>query len=271
MISLYTGTVGSGKSYHALELGLQFVKKNGYVIANFPIKIPKKFLTKRQQKKWEEIKKRWLFYHEITPEILIAKSFEYQWFGKESQCLVIIDEAGIMFNSRDWLVLKEVRNKWIKFLSQSRKFGFDFVLVAQADRMIDRQIRGFIEYEVKHRKMNNAKLFGWLSLFRVSVFMYIYKWYGTRLQAKLQLSVFKKRIANKYDTMRIFDMDDMIQSMKKIYEGKIIPSQVAAQIAVFENELKKQIEDEKKKIEEVQKIEKESIKETNKQKKSRGA
>lgn len=246
MLSLYTGTVGSGKSFHALELGLNFIKKNGYVIANFPIKPPKKYITKRHKRKWEEkILKRWLYYEEISVEYLMALSLENGWFGKEAQCLVLIDEAGIMFNSRDWQSEKGTRNAWIKFLSQSRKFGFDFVFVCQADRMIDKQIRGLVEYEVKHRKLNNSKLFGFLSLFKFTGFMYIYKWYGTRVKANLQMSYYKAWVGNRYDTMKIFNLEDLVESMKKIYQGKVVPSAVASQISIWEEQILAKIEQEK--------------------------
>lgn len=245
MLSLYTGTPGSGKSYHGIELGLQFVKKKGYVIANFPITPPKRYLTKFHQRKWEDMLSRWLFMEEITIDYLMALSIEKGWFGKESQCLVLIDEAGIMFNSRDWQSEKGTRNSWIKFFSQHRKFGYDFVLTTQSDRMIDKQIRGLVEYEVKHRKMNNSRMFSFLSYFRFTVFMYIYKWYGTRLKAKMQLSVFKKWVAARYDSMRVFNLEDLIESMKKVYEGKIIPSAVASQIAIWEEEIIQKIEEEK--------------------------
>lgn len=249
MISLYTGTVGSGKSYHAIELGLNFVKKKAHVIANFPIKPPKRYLGKSHKEKWDDILNRWLFLEEISVEYLMALSIENGWFGKEGKCLVLIDEAGIMFNSRDWQSEKGSRNKWIKFLSQSRKFGYHFVFVCQADRMIDKQIRGLVEYEVKHRKINNSKIFGFLSLFKLTVFMYIYKWYGTRVKANMQLSYFKFWIANRYDTMRVFDLDDLVASMKMIYEGKVVPSAVASQIAIWEEEIENKIKEEIEKSE----------------------
>lgn len=206
MISLYTGSVGSGKSYHALELGLEWTRKGKHVIANFPIRPPSKFFFRMHERYWKNILSRWDFQIELTPELLIAKSFENGWFGEESQCLVVIDEAGIIFNSREWQSAASSRKKWIQFLSQSRKFGYDFIFVCQSDRMIDRQIRGLVEYEVRHRKANNSFFLSWLSLFRISLFLYIYKWYGTKLKANLRMGVFKKWVANRYDTMRVFNL-----------------------------------------------------------------
>jgi zona occludens toxin len=254
MISLYTGSVGSGKSYHALELGLQWVARGKHVVANFPIRPPKRFLFSFQKRKWEKMIEHWHFRDEISVEYLMSLSVENDWFGKESQCLVIIDEAGIMFNSRDWQHERQSRQKWIKFLSQSRKFGFDFIFVCQADRMIDRQIRGLVEYEVKHRKANNATFFKWLSLFKATMFIYAYKWYQTKLPANVRVSFYRPWIASRYDTMKIFNLGDLIESMKAIYEGKVIPAPVLQQIAIWKGELEEQEKRKQQQREEDQKM-----------------
>lgn len=243
---MYTGSVGSGKSYHALELGLRVTgeKKNGQyrrVIANFPI-IPKKsnFGTqKMKEKKDEKFKERfdrWIYIDEITPDFLMAQSIINGWYGKESMCLVVIDEAGIIFNARDWQSKGDVRNKWIKFLALSRKFGYDFIFVAQSDRMIDRQIRNMCEYDVKHLKANNSFFLSWLSLFKITLFMYSYNWYHTKLKANLRTALFRNKIGARYDTMRIFDFEELVASVKALYDGKVIPAPVAAQIATWEQE-----------------------------------
>lgn len=244
---MYTGSVGSGKSYHAIEIGLKVLneKKNGanrYVIANFPLipqeKVkfgPWRWREKINQKR-EEVDARWIFNPEISVEFLIAESLKNGWYGTESMCMVIIDEAGIIFNSRDWQVHAKSRNKWIKFLALSRKFGYDFVFVTQSDRMIDKQIRGLCEYEVKHLKANNSFFMSFLSIFKVTLFMYVYRWYQTKIKANLRLSRYKKSVGDRYDTMRVFDFDELISSVRALYEGKIIPGPVAAQIELWEEE-----------------------------------
>ncbi len=244
MISLYTGSVGSGKSYHATELGLDWIRTKKNVIANFAVKAPEKTLTKAGKRRWNDRIDRWEYMEEITVEMLMALSLQNGWFGKESQCLVIIDEAGIMFNSRDWQHERSERTKWIKFLSQSRKFGYDFVFVCQMDRMIDRQIRGLVEYEVKHLKANNSFMFKILSLFKVTMFMYVYKWYQTNIKANLRLSLYKRAVADRYDTMQIFNLEELIENMKKVYQGKVVPAAVAAQVSIWEGEVKEKLQNE---------------------------
>jgi len=248
MISMYTGSVGSGKSYHALHLGVKVIneKKYGqyrYVIANFPLLerkepaawLPRKMREKRLEKNREE-HERWIFNDEITIEYLIAESIRRGWYGKESMCMVIIDEAGIIFNSRDWQTQGKQRNNWIKFLALSRKFGYDFIFVAQADRMMDKQIRGLCEYEVKHLKANNSFFMSFLTVFRITVFMYIYQWYQTKMRGNLRFGLYRDSIGARYDTMRIFNFDDLIDSVKALYDGKIIPAPVAMQINLWSEE-----------------------------------
>lgn len=242
MISLYTGSVGSGKSYHGIELGLDWLRTKKNVIANFPIQPPKKFMFNFQERKWLHKLERWDYKEEITVEHLMALSLEKGWYGKESSCLVIIDEAGIMFNSRDWQHERKERQKWIKFLSQSRKFGYDFIFICQMDRMIDRQIRGLVEFEVKHLKANNSFFLRWLSLFRITMFMYVYKWYQTKLKGNIRLSLYRPSVANRYDTMRVFNLEELIDSMKMVYEGKIVPAAIATQLAIWEDEVKEKME-----------------------------
>lgn len=239
MISLYTGSVGSGKSNHAVELGWDWIGRGKHVIANFPLIFKN---TKREQAK----KKRWTFNDEITVEWLMSQSIENGWYGKESQCLVIIDEAGIIFNSRDWQSKGSERMKWIKFLSQSRKFGFDFVFICQSDRMIDKQIRGLVEYEVKHLKANNSFFFSFLSLFKFTLFLYVYRWYQTRLKANMRFSYFKPWLAKRYDTFRTFNLDELIDYLEKLYEGKVIPANVAVFIESQRQELEARLAEKQK-------------------------
>lgn len=238
MITLYTGSVGSGKSFHGVEIGWDWINRKKHVIANFPLIFKK---SKREQAK----KTRWTFNDEITVEWLMAKSIENGWYGKESQCAVIIDEAGIIFNSRDWQSKGSERMKWIKFLSQSRKFGYDFIFICQADRMIDKQIRGLVEYEVKHLKANNSFFMGFLSIFKVTLFLYVYKWYQTKLKSNLRFSFYKPWLAKRYDTFRTFNLDELVDYLEGLYEGKVIPANVAVFIDAQRKELEARLAERK--------------------------
>ena len=201
MIYLYSGTPGSGKSYHAV---VDIVKKLGRrdknrVIANFPLAGKK--ITDRFEY-WDN--------SDITISRLTAYAREHHKLGVEGQCLIVIDEAQCIFNSRDWngkgivhSALKkqpDSRMDWIKFFSQHRKFGFNVILIAQSDKMLDKQIRSLIEYDVKHIKMNNGFFF-----FLPTSFLAVEKWYGQRMKLGSQVIWYHKRIAALYDSYALFD------------------------------------------------------------------
>lgn len=216
MITLYSGTPGSGKSYHAIQLILKCLGWGRLVIANFPIKF-----TKREIKKGYD--KRFFYWtnEQITIENLIIFALEKGMIEKarESQCLVVIDEAGGRFNCRDFA--KSDRRNWIDFFSQHRKVGYDFLLVAQNDRMIDRQIRGYIEIEKKHRKTNN---FGPFAFLPFTMFVAVEYWYTAKQRVGAEFFVFRKKIANRYDSMRMFSgftiSPELIAKIESKRQGK---------------------------------------------------
>ena len=135
---------------------------------------------------------------------------EHHRLGVEGQTLVVIDEAQCIFNSRDWngkgvlhSALKrqpDSRMDWIKFFSQHRKFGYNVILIAQSDKMLDKQIRSLIEYDVKHIKMNNGFFF-----FLPTSFLAVEKWYGQRMKLGQEVIWYHKRVAAMYDSYALFD------------------------------------------------------------------
>lgn len=216
-IELYTGFVGSGKSYCATKIACSIVDaplSNRYVIANFPVKPKKKLFHYfyKEEKKYHKLE-RWIYKsnEELTVDYLINKSLEMEWNKKEGSCLLVFDEASIPFNARSFQ--RADRLDWIKFLSQSRKFGYDVIFITQDARMLDKQIRALCEYEVVHKKLNNMFALSWLSVFRITVFAQVKYWNGVNAKySKGQLRLFRysNRIAGRYDTLRLFDVDNKV-------------------------------------------------------------
>lgn len=194
MIYLYSGTPGSGKSYHAVSdicVKLRKREKNN-VIANFPITADK--ITRCCGKFT------YLDNSEITVDYLIDYAMQHHKLGVEGQTLVVIDEAQCIFNSRDWANGQKTRMEWIKFFSQHRKLGFNFILIAQFDRMLDRQIRCLIEYEYSHLKINN----GFFCFLPFTSFLCVERWYGQKMKLGSQVILYRKRVAALYDSYTMF-------------------------------------------------------------------
>lgn len=201
MITLYSGTPGSGKSYHAAKDIITKFRRGGGLIANFPVKVPDGIRPKKELRVsyWDN--------SEITPQRLAAYALEHHKIGVEGQTLLIVDEAQVVYNCREFN--SKDRMDWVKFFSQHRKLGFDVLLIAQNDRMLDRQIRTLIEDEVKHRKLNNFGFGGGmiqLLTLGSTWFIALDYWYGgNKLLMGRQIIRYSSKVAAIYDSYRMFD------------------------------------------------------------------
>ncbi len=210
-VTLYTGTPGSGKSFHAAKDIERRLKRGGGLICNFPVN--EDFVKKRKAhvEYWDN--------SELTAERLVAYALEHHKRGKEGQTLVVIDECQILFNCRDFG--RKDRNAWVTFFSQHRKLGYNVILITQSDRMLDKQIRSLVEDEVKHRKLNNYGFGGmFLTLFSFgrTWFIAIDYWYGGN-KLKLGYSVFpyRNRYSALYDSYKLFS--DMVTAGGDVCAG----------------------------------------------------
>lgn len=191
MIKMFTGTNGSGKSLHTMEVVYHLGKRRN-IIANFPIKLP--YQTNKKNLYVDNTK--------LTPNFLVDFAKKNHDLKKEHQTLVIIDECQLMFNTRDYK--DATRKLWLRFFPLHRKYGYDFILVCPYDRAVDKQVRTLVEYEVKHRKFNNYGLIGMLCPF--SVFVAVETWYPVKGQVVGRTFFrYKKKYANMYDTFRLFE------------------------------------------------------------------
>lgn len=199
MISLYSGTPGSGKSLHIAKIIKARCWIGHPVIANFHIR---EDLVKQPE----------VFYYidnaDLDPDDLIAFSDDYfkNQGNKyvEGALLLIIDEAQLIFNVREWNM--KGRERWIHFFTQHRKLGFDVIIVAQFDRMIDKQLRSLFEYEFIHRKISN---FGWkgklLSIWSGNrMFMCVQMWYPMKMKVGQETFFYSKKDGSLYDTNFLF-------------------------------------------------------------------
>lgn len=195
-IMLYSGTPGSYKSYHAVKYSIDWLKRGGNLITNFPLLYQKR--VKKIKGVYEQIDNMTL-----TIDYLVNFAIKHHKKGVKAQTLLVIDEASIKFNAREFS--NKDRLDWIKFFANHRHFNFDVILIAQQDRMIDRQIRSLIETEYKHRALKSYGFLGFfLNLFFRGCFMVVEYWYPVRTRVGSSFGVFRKKIANCYDTMGLF-------------------------------------------------------------------
>lgn len=220
-ISLYSGTPGSYKSYHAVKECIDWLKLGRNLITNFPVNYSK-VIKKPVKGVYEMVDNL-----SLTVDYLINFAVEHHKPSVKAQTLVVIDEASIKFNSRDFNV--KDRMVWINFFANHRHFNFDIILITQQDRMLDRQIRGLIETEYKHRALKNYKTFGFiLDLIFHGCFMCVEIWYPCKLKCSSSFNIFHKRIADCYDTMGLFvdsnsKMAQARQQLEQAQQQKTLP------------------------------------------------
>lgn len=198
MIYLYSGTPGSGKSLHtARDIRDALRLRKMPVIANFDINHGTRNYGKLFTYRPNDL---------LTPEWLTEYATSY-WKGRkvrEDEILLVVDEAQLVFNSRSWNA--KSRKDWIEFLSQHRHYGYKIILIAQFDRMIDRQIRCLVEIEVSHRKMGNFGLKGLiLSLpFRGRLFLAVSYYYGLNEKVGTSFLLPRRAYFRLYDSYNRF-------------------------------------------------------------------
>lgn len=196
MITIMTGTPGSGKSLNMAKSIYWRVRFGKPVVANFEV---------NGDMFRDDSSFVYLPNEELNPDALERIAREYfadHEFG-EGKIHLYIDECQLIFNSRTW----SKNSEWIRFFSQHRKLGYDVFLVAQYDEMVDKQIRTLIEYQVHHRKVNNVGLFGKLvSLFALGhpVVVAVRTWYGQKLRLDSEWMLGTKKYYRLYDTYKLF-------------------------------------------------------------------
>lgn len=215
MIELYSGTPGSGKSVHlAKEIRSRLQARKCIIIGNFYINT-------------KEIKKCRGTYimvqnFRLTPDRLLAfsrrLSSHYGRRLREGELLLIIDEAQLLFNSRDWRNLS--RQGWMSFFQQHRHYGYDVLFAAQFDRMLDRQVRSLIEYDYVHRKINRAGNLGAVIgfIFGGNLFIYIKKWYPIHEKVESHFFMGSRQVYALYDSYNHFDSP--VPDQKDVFKNR---------------------------------------------------
>ena len=223
MIYFYTGRPGNGKSLHMAQEIDTALRNGKNVIANFEINehAYDKFKHKEKLGKFVyEPNYNWL---NNAYRVKDAKRYSYldglynyalQFHKRnhrgqiiEHQTLLCLDECQELFNTRTWN--RKDRLEWASFFRQHRKYGYDVILVSQDDKVVDKQIRAVLEYEIEHRCVNNYKSMGKVvgMLSGGKLFVAITRWYAKTGKDSQIKSVFfrgKKKYYEFYDSYQTF-------------------------------------------------------------------
>lgn len=231
-ICLLSGTPGSGKSLHAASMIYKDLSKNSnkYVICNFPINLD--LIPPESRKRFFYIPASTLETSEYIIHIIKEYWSNHTAFSTsdaEERIHFYWDECQLQLNSRTWLANQ--KSGWTSFFQMHRHYGVKIILMCQMLSMLDKQVRGCIEFDIVHRKVSNAGFGGFVVslLFNRGLFVSLYIWATTRKQFGSDFFIYTKKLGNLYCTHSIVDRDNgfcapiiRITPKEKRFEKKII-------------------------------------------------
>lgn len=153
IIEIFTGRLGGGKTYSAVERVIQLFRQGGICYTNVQLNMDyiKPFIARK-----------------YGIEIDCGKQYVYLDNGKigsfhnhvsagsdEIPALVLIDEAHLFFNSRDW---SKTSRDVLTFLTQTRKVRINVIMITQHQDNIDKQFRRLVQYYWTFRDMKKFRL-----------------------------------------------------------------------------------------------------------------
>ena len=226
MITVLQGSLGSGKSATCTAMALDHLKKGGVVASNFKLvdgwadELAKHSFTGmffpdlRHENALSHYERH---FHvnslsavkAINPKSLAVRELKtVEGKYQEGQGLLILDECQLIFNSRKW----EKNMDWIEFFTQSRKLGWDVLLVAHTVDMIDSQIRPLIEFEARFRNLQRVRIpVVGLPLCPFPCFAIVYRYAGlgpgASNVAKKDIAPLPLWAARLYDSLQVFGRD----------------------------------------------------------------
>lgn len=132
---LLTGKRGTGKSLYAVQTIKRYMGEGRVVATNLDL-----FLDRLMP-----VSSRAVSYR--LPDVPNSELLNHPLFplgnpnpiNEEKNGLLVLDECAGYLNARDWK--DKDRTALIHFLAQSRKYGWDLLLIAQGASMIDKQVR----------------------------------------------------------------------------------------------------------------------------------
>ncbi|WP_420208017.1 zonular occludens toxin domain-containing protein [Candidatus Electronema sp. JC] len=147
MITAFTGTPGSGKSYDAVRKILDNLRKGRVIYTNIRgMDSPECF---EMIKLVARISDYGLAKH---LRFLADEECKEFWLHVEPGSLIVLDEVQNIFNARDWQSKANVQfNAWA---STHRHHGYDVILITQSIMRLDTAVRALVEWSYVYRKIN---------------------------------------------------------------------------------------------------------------------
>lgn len=171
MLEVFTGKLGGGKSYHAVKRAVAQFLRGGCVVTNVGLNVEavREHLSKRYNRVFNPDALRIIpdEYEEMEvggKRILVHCAVNFHKYvpagSQDLPVLVIIDEAHLYFNSRDFAVSDRTSRELFKYITQSRKLGNDIIMITQDYRNLDAQFIRMLQYLWTFRDLDRYRILG---------------------------------------------------------------------------------------------------------------
>ncbi len=157
MIELYEGRLGGGKTYSAAVRMVDHIRRGGIICTNVELIWPaiKSYIADRfgliaEDSQFIPLADNQIgLFHRFTPS-----------GTPELPVLVVIDEAHLTFNARDFAQTDKLYRETLTFLTQSRKVNTDVIFIAQSVLNMDKQFMRLVQFIWRFRDLARWKIPG---------------------------------------------------------------------------------------------------------------
>ena len=215
MIEVFEGRIGGYKTYSAVERMLKYIAQGGSVFTNIELKLDGCRIYLREKYLWDLQDGQYNFlkdeqvseFHRHTPP-----------GTPDKPVLVVLDEAHIWFNARDW---SQTSRELLAFLTQSRKQSTDVIFISQSLLNLDKQFMRLVQYVWTFRDLQKIVMPGirWLRYPFRHILQCQWDYDGKSLQKRYFVPK-DSRIYACYNTFVLLRSFPRLESVATNFQGK---------------------------------------------------
>lgn len=154
MIEVFEGRIGGGKTFYAVQRMIKYMASGGCVCTNIELKWKEVCEYVLKKYSWQLVPEQYIF---LEDEKICSFHRHTPSGSPDMPSLVVIDEAHIWLNARDW---DKQSRELLTFLTQSRKCFTDIIFISQSALNMDKQIMRLVQYIWRFRDMKKWRIAG---------------------------------------------------------------------------------------------------------------
>lgn len=224
MITIIEGRLGGGKTYFATTIIMEYLAKGRHVWTNVDLVLDPVRAEKRQG-----LRRAMRVLHGVELDPGQVHTLEKVWHWHEESewgvtndpVLVVIDEAHLFFNARNWKETHKKLEDMLSFLTQSRKACVDVLFITQHAGNVDSQFRRLIQFvwHLRNIKETGVDVLSWIL---ADYFLAIRKDYGGEV---IQVKMCRRNrwVYGSYRTHAFLDstMQELAERKKRLQPVKL--------------------------------------------------